>query len=192
MTCREFWIEMPELESEMVEFEHLRECAACQALFSQQRAVAAGLRQIASNTKTLEAPARVERELLAALRGYSGLPAIEPTQSWWARRWAWVPAVAAVLILTMFLAWNLRPRKSAGQFAGLEAAHASAWDTDFIPLPGAVGSGVGEDADLVHVQVSRSVLVAWGIPVAEESGEAVEAEVLLGAGGAPQAVRLLP
>jgi hypothetical protein len=192
MTCREFWNEMPELESEMGKLEHLRDCAACEALFSRQRAVAAGLRQIASNTKTLEAPPRVESELLAAFRGYSGLPAIEPIQSWRARRWAWIPAVAAVLILTVFLAWNLRPRKSAGPFAALEAADASAWDADFIPLPGAVGSGASEDADLVHVQVSRSTLVAWGIPVAEESGEAVEAEVLLGAGGAPQAVRLLP
>ena len=192
MTCREFWKEMPELESAVGEFEHLRECSACEALVSQQHAVAAGLRQIASNTKTLEAPVRVEREVLAAFRSYSGLPATEPIKSWWARGWAWGPAVAAVLILTVLLAWNLRPRKSAGPFAALEAADASAWDTDFIPLPGAVGPGVGEDADLVHVQVSRSILMAWGIPVAEESGEAVEAEVLLGAGGAPQAVRLLP
>jgi hypothetical protein len=191
MTCREFWNLMPELGCEL-EHEHLRGCAACAALFERQRAVAAGLRQIASNTKALEAPVRVERELLAAYRSHSGMPVAEPIHAWWARHWAWIPAAAAVLILTVFLASNVLSRKSAVHFAPVEAGDAAAWDTDFIPLPYAVGSGVSEDADLVHVQVSRSTLVAWGIPVADDSGDAVEAEVLLGAGGAPQAVRLLP
>ena len=190
MTCREFWSQMPELSSEPGE--HVRECADCHAVFERQRAVAAGLRQIASNTKTLEAPVRVERELLAAFRQHSGPAVAGSINPWRMRRWAWIPAAAAVLILTVFLGWNFRPGKSAAHFASIEAGDASAWDADFIPLPYAAGSGVSEDADLVHVQVSRSTLVAWGVPLADDSGDAVEAEVLLGAGGAPQAVRLLP
>jgi hypothetical protein len=192
MTCREFWSQMPELESEPGEFEHLRECSACQALLGRQRAVATGLRQIAANSKTLEAPARVERKLLAAFRNVSSEPVPEPVSLWPTRPWAWLPAVAAVLILAVLLVWNLHPRGPGARFASLEADDASGWDTDFIPLPYAVGSAVSDDADLVHVQVSRSTLAAWGVPLADESGDAIEAEVLLGAGGAPQAVRLLP
>jgi len=190
MTCREFWSQMPELSSEPGE--HVRECADCHAVWERQRAVAAGLRQIASNTKTLEAPVRVQRELLAAFRQHSGPAVAGSINPWRMRRWAWIPAVAAALILTVVLAWDFRPGNSAAHLASLEAGDASAWDADFIPLPYAAGSGVSEDADLVHVQVSRSTLAAWGIPLADDSGDAVEAEVLLGAGGAPQAVRLLP
>ena len=73
MTCREFWRRMPELETGPEESEHTRQCAACAALLERQQALAASLRRLAMDGRTVEAPARLEASLRAAFREHSGL-----------------------------------------------------------------------------------------------------------------------
>lgn len=189
MTCHEFWRRMPELEYEGQPSEHVRECAGCAALLEQQRALAMGLRRVASQRKDLEAPARVEERLLEAFRGHGTPVAVRATHAW-PRRSAQVSVAAAVMVLAVFLLWR-RPQPTAPS-AGPETAVSTEMDSDFIPLPYAGETGSAEDATLIRVEMPRSTLLAMGVPVPDgEAGEPVEAEVLLGMGGAPEAVRVL-
>jgi hypothetical protein len=153
--------------------------------FQIQRTLAARLRQLAAAQKDMAAPPRVESALRAAFRQQAAQPALSP------RLWRWAPALAAVLVLAVFLGWQRRPLSQP--VAPLETAESMGNDSGFFPLASAEAVPSEDEADLVRVELPRSTLLAWGVPVTEgETGEAVEAEVLLGAGGAPQAVRLLP
>ena len=108
-------------------------------------------------------------------------------------------AGALAAALAAFLLWNHPPgwRNIPGASApAVEAEDAANPDSDFIPLPyfgnSGLFSGAAADADVVRVEIPRSTLVALGVAAPEESApEAVEAELLLGAGGMPQAVRVL-
>jgi anti-sigma factor RsiW len=194
MSCREFWNRMPELEAGDDQLAHLRECPACVARLEHQRMLAAGLRHLAEKRQDLAAPPQVEAELLTAFRNHmvGSAPAL-PYR--WMRRSPWIPAAAACLLVMGVVAWGVGSRASRVsrshivQFASIPSADAA--DEGFIPLPSATETPSAEDADLVRVQVPRSVLIALGVPLAEGSGDAVEAEILLGAGGAPEAVRVL-
>lgn len=194
MTCAEFWSVMPELEAASQEWEHARECASCGRLLERQRALERGLQTLAHGEKGLQAPARLEDTLLAAFRSSHEAPTPRAVRRHWVPAWNWAPLAAAVAGLALFLAWNIplreAPRTAVGA-AAVDVADAAASDADFIPLPYAPDKLASEDGDRVQVQLSRSTLIAWGIPIADEAGGPVEAELLLGAGGAPEAVRLL-
>jgi len=196
MTCREFWSRMPELDSGERQCDHLRECKECAREMERQRVLAVGLRHLARKGSTLDAPPRVETGLLAAFRNYyAGISAPVAADRWWSHVWTWVPIAAACLLLAGFLIRGLGPRPTPVppiQFASVESEDADGSDAGFIPLPYATETPSGEEADLVHVRVSRSTLLGLGVPLSDGPGDAVEAEVLLGAGGAPQAVRVLP
>lgn len=193
MTCDEFWSAMPELDAAAVEWEHARECLACAQLLERQRALRSGLETLAAGRKSLGAPARLEHALLASFRAsHEAAPAAPAARRRWMPAWNWAPMAAAVAGLAFLLAWNFRPREAPRTAAAAtEIADAAASDADFIPLPYATDKLTSEDADRVQVQLPRSTLIAWGIPIADEAGGPVEAELLLGAGGAPEAVRLL-
>jgi hypothetical protein len=96
--------------------------------------------------------------------------------------------------LGLVFAWDLERRpslRSTPEVASVESTAATESDAGFIPLPYATETIATDDADLVHVRVARSTLIALGVPLTEGTDEAVEAEVLLGVGGTPQAVRIL-
>jgi hypothetical protein len=62
----------------------------------------------------------------------------------------------------------------------------------FVPLPYAASASTTAEPDLVRVEMPRSTLVMLGVPgAAEETTDSVQAEVLLGEGGVPEAVRLV-
>jgi hypothetical protein len=190
MTCREFWDRMPELEAGGRPLEHASECAGCAALLERQRALAMGLRRVAGQRNDVEAPARVEERLLEAFRGH-GAPVPALATPAWPRRSAQVSVAAAVMVLAVFLLWR-RPPQPVAPVAGPETTAAADLDSDFIPLPYAGEAGSAEDAALIHVEMPRSALIALGIPVSDgDAAEPLEAEVLMGMGGAPQAVRVL-
>jgi len=195
MTCREFWSRMPELSLPKLNshaLEHLRECDACATILERQQALADGLRHLAEKRARLSAPPRLERELLQAFRSHAAVHAPHSSARWWGQPWSW--AAAAALILGLVFAWDLERRphpRSAPEVASVESAASSESDAGFIPLPYASETIASDDADLVHVRVARSTLIALGVPLTEGADEAVEAEVLLGVGGTPQAVRIL-
>lgn len=196
MTCAEFWDGMPELEAHSERWEHAEQCASCAALLRDQRALAAGLRQI--GRERAEAPAVLEARLVAAFREQASRkakPAISRAVPGW---WTWAPAAAAVIAVALFVSHS-RPMPQARradpataelvQQTGEDPATA---DSDFIPLPYASDSGPADDADLVRLKVPRSALIALGLPVAVdgESGP-VEAVVALDADGVMEGVRLV-
>ena len=194
MMCREFWNRMPELEEEAQQFEHTRHCPSCAALLERQRELTVGLRRLAAASKAVAAPPRVEAHLLAAFRSRPEPIVVKPVS----RRpflLIWTPALAAVIVLALFLVWEGRPKfpgqPSLGATQVAEVEDPIEFESDFVPLPHAEAPSV-EESDLVRVELSRATLVALGVPVADGApGGRVQAEILLGAGGVPQAVRLL-
>lgn len=207
MNCQEFWNTMPELARHGDHSGHLRECAACAALWERQRSLTAGLRTVAQEWSHIEAPARVEARLTAAFRSHAGLapgPRTARASHVWMPVAAWAAAAAALVALAMFLVSERQPqlpRRSAPGTIELAVAQAvpdfgvigdSYGDGDFIPLPNAEGLAPNEDVNLVRIEVPRSAMIELGFVVSEErASEPVEAEVVLGADGLARAVRFL-
>jgi hypothetical protein len=207
MNCQEFWNTMPELahQAEDGHFEHVRECPACAALLNRQRTLASGLRMLAADWRSVEAPARVESRLTAAFLGQAGLAVRRPASRWWVPLATWAAAAAAVVALALFLTRDRpavpahRSTSSRVQLAAVEPpadfemlGDSSDADTDFIPMPNAARIEPNEDLNLVRVEVPRSAMIALGYAVSEDrASESVEAEVVLGADGLARAVRFL-
>jgi len=210
MNCQEFWNTMPELgEADPGAVEHARECPACAASLETHGRLAGGLRSLSADCRRTEAPARVEARLRARFRDYSGLGA---APSW---RTAWVPvltmagAVAAVLVLGIFLVRGHQPQPAArraparlqarmelAQAAPLPAPelYADALDpqSGFITLAGASENDAGDGVNLVRLELPRSSMIALGYAVsADRAADTVEAEVVLGPDGLARAVRFL-
>jgi hypothetical protein len=205
MNCQEFWNTMPELayQADDGHFEHVRECPACAALLNRQRTLASGLRSLAADWRSVEAPARVESRLTAAFLGQAGLTVSHPTARWWVPVATWATAAVAVVALAMFLARDRhvvpahRTTSNRVELAAVEPpadlntlGDSSGTDNDFIPMPNAARIEPNEDLDLVRVEVPRSAMIALGYAVSEDrASEPVEAEVVLGADGLARAVR---
>jgi hypothetical protein len=197
MTCHEFWNAMPELAEETDVFDHVRECPSCAALLERQRALAAGLKQIAAERQSLQAPPALETRLLEAFRNQTA-----PRRASAGRYWlTWAAAAAAVLVVSFFLVRGRAPQLAKPADLGLALMVAGPGepggsDSDFIPLPyGALETGAvppAEDDDLVRVEIPRSALLALGVPLPADSGTGrVEAVVALGADGMLEGVRVL-
>ncbi len=207
MNCQEFWNTMPELahEADDGHFEHLRECAKCAALLNRQRTLASGLRRLAADWRSVEAPARVESRLTAAFLGQAGLAVLRPATRWWVPVAAWATAAVAVVALATFLTRDRhvvpahRTTSNRVELAAVEPpadlemlGDFSGADDDFIPMPNAARIEPNEALDLVRVEVPRSAMIALGYAVSEDrASEPVEAEVVLGADGLARAVRFL-
>lgn len=191
MTCHEFWNEMPELADGDGVPVHARECPACAVLLQRQRALAAGLSRISQDSKSCEAPPRVEQRLLKAFQIQVGRPP-ERARPYWT---AWAAAAALVVAL---VSWTVsRPAKPSGPAVPLQAM-ADLADPEsslsFVPLPfdsGDFAAAPDEDADLVRLEVPRTALVALGLPVALGGSARVEAEVALGADGMMEGIRIV-
>jgi len=205
MNCQEFWNTMPELayQADDGHFEHVRECPACAALLNRQRTLASGLRSLAADWRSVEAPARVESRLTAAFLGQAGLTVLHPAARWWVPVATWATAAVAVVALAMFLARDRhvvpahRTTSNRVELAAVEPpadlntlGDSSGTDNDFIPMPNAARIEPNEDLNLVRVEVPRSAMIALGYAVSEDrASEPVEAEVVLGADGLARAVR---
>jgi len=192
MTCDEFWREMPELAHGGELPVHARECPSCATLLQRQGAVVAGLSRMAMESKAREAPPRVERRLVKAFRAQLG---VRPKPARYYRA-AWATA-AAVVVVSVF--WTAsRPTRPTGPALPVQAMADLAdpeSDFAFIPLPfGFADSATvitDENADLVRVEVPRTALVALGLPVALGDSASVEAEVVLGADGMLEGIRIV-
>ncbi len=203
MNCQEFWDRMPEISNQASGLEHTAACPECAARWEQQRAVSAGLRQLAADWRGIGAPPRLEARLMSAFRAHSGL-APRPGRPWIpVATWA---AAAAVLLTTAVSLMRVdqpptapRHRPSSqielaavGPAAVEESVEAGDLENGFIPLPNAEGLAPTDDVNLVRVEVPRSAMIALGFAVnADRASEPVEAEVVLGPDGVARAVRFL-
>jgi hypothetical protein len=198
MNCHEFQ------EREPGAFDHLRECPACAARYARQQQLRAGLRALAGGTRHIEAPAGVERRLLAAFRAQSGLVAV-PSRAAWVPLAGWAAALAATVLAGVLLIQSRQPQRthrvtrSAVELAAVEGPYtadpiASLADEygEFIPLPNAESIVPNEQLNVVRLVVPRSAMIPLGFAVSEENAsETVEADVVLGANGVARAVRFL-
>jgi hypothetical protein len=199
MNCQDFW-ESGFEGSEAAGLAHLRDCAKCAALHQQEQRVAAGLKALAAHWRRTEAPARVERRLVAAFRTEMGV-APEPRRASWFPMLTWGAAVAATITLALFLMHGRQPQqthrgtRSSGEMAALEVPYtidvtAGLDDSGFIPLPNAEQFDPADEVDVVRMELPPSTLLAMGLPVGENE-ENVQADVLFGGDGVARAVRFL-
>lgn len=91
---------------------HESSCALCAARLADERAITSGLRVLAADTKDLEAPARVEAALIAALRARTASPVAAYEMAFAdnaaTRQWSWtkalvVASMAAAAALALFM-----------------------------------------------------------------------------------------
>jgi hypothetical protein len=209
MSCDQFRTQLKEtgaLEIAAEALVHMNGCAGCGAFFQTQRRLEAGLKQIAAAQAGWSAPPRVEAALLRQFRSQVVLEPgsttpVPPTPFWIRFR---LPALAAAGVLAGALAMLLisRTPDPSHRFAGTTISQAaaeidddSALDNGFVPLPYFANSGDlanTAEADVVRVEMPRSTLVTLGVPVNDDGNSGtVQAELLLGEGGVPQAVRIL-
>jgi hypothetical protein len=180
---------------------HLGGCSGCADLFQRQRRLETSLKEIAARQAGWSAPARLEAMLIEEFRAQSRLqavPAMPRAQAALSNHFR-LPALAAAAALALLLILPLQhsTHTSAGTAGVSQVAETdddSAAD-GFVPLPYFANSGeianVSED-DVVRVEMPRSALVTLGVPVNDDGNSGtVEAELLLGDGGVPQAVRVL-
>ena len=211
MNCHEFWSSLapepgrapvPGAEHQA----HLDACSDCAARLARHGGLVADLAALANEQRRIIAPARVERRLLSAFRAQAGLPATVPRRGWHGPVLWWAAAAGLLLSTSAFLLRDRVPapvrhsRPAAVELAqwtapaNTDADGIAVADNDgFIPVPNADGFTVTEDpVDLVRVELPRSSMIAFGIPVsAERAAERVQADVLLGSDGVARAVRFL-
>lgn len=205
MTCQEFWSRMRELPgllpptedtpADSLLVEHLEACLSCAGLIERQRALHAGLKRMAAEQAERRAPAHAEAALLRHFRAhagraqYPGRAALAWLVAFRGRTLAAVLAsavLAAVLISYRGHLFRLLPPSAT------EVEDAGYLDSGFVPLPYAGGATPNTEAAVVRVEMPRSALVALGVPLADPvTGGTVEADLLLGPGGMPQAVRVI-
>jgi hypothetical protein len=182
---------------------HMDSCAGCAAIFQQQRGLEAGLKQMAAGQAGWSAPPRVQAALIEQFRSQTSLrPAVAaPARLSFSMRFR-LPGLAVAGGLAVALALLLISRAphsshmvaSTAASQALEADDDSALDNGFMLLPYANSGEIANAAegDVVRVEMPRSALVTLGVPVSDDGNSGtVEAELLLGEGGVPQAVRVL-
>jgi hypothetical protein len=181
---------------------HVEDCADCAGLFYRHRGLEAGLKQMAAAQAGWSAPSRIEAGLLEQFRARLRARTSTPPRPAPLVRFR-VPALASAGALAAVLALLLISRTPPVSHNATAAAISQVADADddssldngFVPLPYFANSGEianAAEADVVRVEMPRSTLVTLGVPVNDEgNSETVEAELMLGQGGVPQAVRVL-
>ena len=205
MTCQEFWSRIQESRALLPQadgapadrllLEHMCDCTCCADLMKRQRALLSGLRRIAAEQTGLRASARVEAALLREFRAYAGhahAPAREGSAWWGTLRGRTVAAALATAALAAMLVFFSAPLSRILPASPSEVEDAAYLDSGFVPLPYSGGAAPNADGAVVRVEVPSSTLVALGVPLGDQAtGGTVEAELLLGPGGMPQAVRVI-
>jgi hypothetical protein len=194
MNCEEFW------NGEPHGLDHLRECAGCAARFERHEQLASALHRLGAHSRRLQAPARVERQLVAGFRGRAEFGRLPKRAGLWWTVGAWAAGLAATVGIAIFLAGGRQPERTerighhATQLAAVEiSGQPQAVDgNEFIPLPNVESIAANEPMNLVRIEAPRSAMIALGLEVdPDRAEETVEAEVMLGADGIARAVRFL-
>lgn len=145
------------------------------------------LARLRTSMASLDAPRCVEKELMQAFS--SQFARKRP----WHRRLGlleWSATAACLLVSVAVLAVLSRPPRlaegwEAGPLAGIDNGAV------FIALDSVERIEDDPAVRLVETEVPRTMLAALGLPVTpENAGDAVRAEMLVGAGGEPLALRL--
>ena len=148
----------------------------------------ARLAALRTSIAQLDTPRCVEKELMQAFGA-----AFAPRKPWYRRLSLpeWSAAAGGVLLSAAVLALLLVPPRLAGD--GYATSPLLHFDDGaaFIALDSVERIEQESAPRLVEAEVPRTMLAALGLPVSpENAGEPVYAEMLVGAGGEPLALRL--
>jgi hypothetical protein len=197
MNCREFDDLVFELARGWVAdgaaLAHTDACSRCAARLASEREVAAALRILATSSQSLEAPARVERALLATFRRGARTQSAAKSGALWP---AW--GIAAALAV-LAVAAALQPRapspvavRNATVSQTVEVADAGEVTTQYFALERNTDLTALEGAPVVRMNLPRTVLTAFGLPMnPERAEEPVQADVVLGPDGFARAIRFV-
>jgi hypothetical protein len=197
MNCREFDDVVFELARGWVAdgaaLAHTDACSRCAVRLANERDVAAALRILATSSQSLEAPARVERMLLAAFRRGARAQSAAKSGALWP---AW--GIAAALAVWAVAA-ALQPRAPApvaidnvAASQAVESADSSEVATQYFALEQDTDLSALEGAPVVRMKLPRTVLTTFGLPMnPERAEEPVQADVVLGPDGFARAVRFV-
>ena len=136
----------------------------------------------------IDAPRCVEKELMQAFEA-----AFASRKPWYRRLNLpeWLAAGAGSLVSAAVLALLLLPPRLAGDLDGPQPLLRFEEGAAFVALDSFERIDAEPAPRLVETEVPRTMLAALGLPVTpENAGEAVRAEMLVGAGGEPLALRL--
>ncbi len=215
MNCADFWDGLREESREWPDENqdasaHLAGCPECALLFAQQERLLAGLRMLKGEERVMEAPGRVESNLIEAFRKQHGGELPHGRRWWWMPALSWAAAgvvLAGLTVLFRPAADTARPQpapahrsmpnepqlasaQAGGSF--LDAVVSSQFGEGFIPLPNAPQIGPNEDINVVRMELPRAAMIAAGLDVSPDRvSEPVEADVVLGGDGLARAVRFL-
>jgi hypothetical protein len=184
MNCREFRENIAEEGATADRLLHANECGSCAAVAAAHGRLQAGLRALAADSRRTEAPARVERGLVAAFRSQHRQARRAEVRQWWIPVLSWAAAASLVIAAAVFL---LRPHQPLPAHNGTPGTVELAYKADapdpnsaegddgFIPLPSARGLDPAEEVNIVRVEVPRSAMLEVGLAVsADRVSELVE------------------
>lgn len=204
----------PGLSQREAALAHAESCESCGRMLTESEALDFGLHTLALQDAPTQAPLRVEAALLREFRRESNGGGREAN-----RRYAVVIGIAAVALLVVGLLWarmalitnrsepmaangtasngtvstqaSTQPEANSANQAQLNE-FATAGEEAFVPLPYADDDASLEGGAVIRVDVPRSALASWGLPVSGMAGtERIPAELLVDADGTPQAIRLI-
>ncbi len=184
---------------------HAESCIPCAQLMTNVESLDFSLQMIATRDANLQAPPRIEANLLREFRQQKAAFSRSKTRG---RMAALGVAAAVLLVLGLSLRHGSAPGAGRGPEPGksqvavtpqnepVEVAENRMPDsqdaTGFVSLPYAADPATLEDGAVVRVVLSRSALASLGLPVADVGAtEQVPADIVLSEDGAPQAIRLV-
>lgn len=191
---------------------HAETCPSCARALADAEELAAILKGVSTDSRSLGAPESTEWSLMAAFRASKA----EGSRRWkprWRPVLGWASA-AAVAFLLAFATWGGTPlhrsqpvtasnvgssvpavanaKTQHPQLAAQSRNASSAPVSGFVPVPFAGGFARGDSGEIVRVQVPRAALAELGYPVDEVQGQGmVQADLLVGEDGWPRAVRIV-
>ncbi|HEY0062225.1 MAG TPA: hypothetical protein VGC21_08890 [Telluria sp.] len=148
------------------------------------------LAHLRSSMSTLDTPRGVEKELMAAFAEQF------PARRWYhalsPRRWALAGGTGGLAVLAL-LAVTMPLHAPTTGTGNTGAAHLLADDGPaFVALQPMERIEQEQHPRVLEADVPRTALASLGLPVSpEEAGDSVRAEMLVGADGAPLALRLV-
>ncbi len=148
----------------------------------------ARLAQLRTGMAGLDAPRCLEKELMQAFHAQ-----FVRKQAWYRRLGPleWSAAGLGSLVTVAVLGLLLMPPRLLGELPEATPLVRIDKGAAFIALDSFERIAAEPDPRLVETEVPRAMLAALGLPVTpENAGEAVHAEMLVGAGGEPLALRL--
>ena len=179
--------------------EHLAACESCSTRWEAERALSGEFRAMRAQAMVSDRESQTRRDVRAAalLVEFSRRkePVMMPAR---AISWGWMLTAAAALLVAIGIGYGIgmRARRQAIEPAPAGVVYETIADGNFVALPYALPTVPGELVSIVHADLAPEELAGMGFDVdpallGDGSG-VIQADVVVGEDGFPQAVRIMP